>query len=51
MIFTYLVWIDYGLARLAQHSAKGMFVRLKDFSRIATRYDRMAKNFLAATVS
>ncbi|MBZ0098267.1 MAG: transposase, partial [Taibaiella sp.] len=25
-----------------------MFGRLKDFRRIATRYDRYAKNFLAA---
>jgi transposase len=25
-----------------------MFCRLKDFRRIATRYDRLAKNFLAA---
>ena len=25
-----------------------MFNRLKDFRRIATRYDRLAKNFLAA---
>jgi len=49
--FTYLDWIDCGLVRLVQHYAKGMFVRLRDFSRIATRYDRMAKDFLAATVS
>ena len=25
-----------------------MFCRLKDFRRIATRYDRLARNFLAA---
>jgi transposase len=25
-----------------------MFGRLKDFRRIATRYDRLARNFLAA---
>ena len=27
-----------------------MFVRLKDFRRIATRYDKLARNFLAAIV-
>ena len=26
-----------------------MFCRLKDFRRIATRYDKLARNFLAAT--
>jgi len=28
-----------------------MFCRLNDFRRIATRYDKLATNFLAATVS
>jgi transposase len=28
-----------------------MFCRLKDFRRVATRYDRSAANFLAAVVS
>ncbi len=27
-----------------------MFGRLKDFRRIATRYDKLARNFLAATL-
>jgi transposase len=27
-----------------------MFGRLKDFRRIATRYDRLARNYLAAVV-
>jgi transposase len=27
-----------------------MFARLKDFRRIATRYDKLARNFLAATL-
>jgi transposase len=27
-----------------------MFCRLKDFRRIATRYDKLARNFLAATM-
>jgi len=26
------------------------FCRLKDFRRIATRYDKLARNFLAATL-
>jgi transposase len=25
-----------------------MFCRLKDFSRVATRYDKLARNFLSA---
>jgi transposase len=28
--------------------AKAMFCRLKDFRRIATRYDKLARNFLSA---
>ena len=31
-----------------RNAIERMFGRLKDFRRIATRYDRMAKNFLAA---
>ena len=31
-----------------RNAIERMFARLKDFRRIATRYDRMAKNFLAA---
>jgi transposase len=31
-----------------RNAVERMFARLKDFRRIATRYDRMAKNFLAA---
>jgi transposase len=27
-----------------------MFCRLKDFRRVATRYDKLARNFLAATL-
>ena len=30
-----------------RNAIERMFGRLKDFQRIATRYDRMAKNFLA----
>jgi len=31
-----------------RHAIERMFGRLKDFRRIATRYDRLASNFLAA---
>ena len=31
-----------------RHKIENMFGRLKDFRRIATRYDRLAQNFLAA---
>ncbi|MBZ0218402.1 MAG: transposase, partial [Fimbriimonadaceae bacterium] len=31
-----------------RNAIERMFGRLKDFRRIATRYDRYAKNFLAA---
>ena len=31
-----------------RHKIENMFGRLKDFRRIATRYDRLAHNFLAA---
>ena len=31
-----------------RNAIERMFGRLKDFRRIATRYDRMSKNFLAA---
>ena len=33
---------------LRQAQDEGMFGRLKDFRRIATRYDRLANNYLAA---
>jgi transposase len=33
-------WIEPAIER--------MFCRIKDFRRIATRYDRLARNFLAA---
>ena len=32
----------------ARNAIERMFGRLKDFRRIATRYDRLARNFLAA---
>ena len=32
----------------ARNAIERMFGRLKDFRRIATRYDRLAQNFLAA---
>ena len=32
----------------ARNAIERMFCRLKDFRRIATRYDRLATNFLAA---
>jgi putative transposase len=31
-----------------RHRIENAFCRLKDFRRIATRYDRLARNFLAA---
>jgi transposase len=31
-----------------RNAIERMFCRLKDYSRIATRYDRLATNFLAA---
>ena len=34
-----------------RNAIERMFCRLKDYRRIATRYDRLASNFLAATVS
>jgi transposase len=33
-----------------RNAIERMFGRLKDFRRIATRYDRLARNFLAALV-
>jgi transposase len=33
-----------------RNAIERMFGRLKDFRRIATRYDRLAQNFLAATI-
>jgi transposase len=32
----------------ARNAIERMFCRLKDFRRVATRYDRLAVNFLAA---
>ena len=32
----------------ARNAIERMFCRLKDFRRVATRYDRLAANFLAA---
>ncbi len=34
-----------------RNAIERMFGRLKDFRRIATRYDRLAHNFLAAAVT
>jgi transposase len=31
-----------------RHRIENAFARLKDFRRIATRYDRLARNFLAS---
>jgi putative transposase len=31
-----------------RHRIENAFCRLKDFRRIATRYDRLARNFLAS---
>mgnify|MGYP003498021363 CR=1 FL=1 len=32
-----------------RHRIENMFSRLKDWRRIATRYDKLARNFLATT--
>ena len=32
-----------------RHKIENFFCRLKDYRRIATRYDKLARNFLAAT--
>jgi transposase len=36
------------ISGIARNAIERMFCRLKDFRRIATRYDRLAANFLAA---
>jgi transposase len=36
------------LLQLSRNAIERMFCRLKDFRRVATRYDRAASNFLAA---
>ncbi|HWX48399.1 MAG TPA: transposase [Roseomonas sp.] len=46
-------WVDapvsYGLRKTLRNNAiERMFCRLTDFRRIATRYDKLATNFLAA---
>ena len=33
-----------------RHKIENYFCRIKDWRRIATRYDKLARNFLAATV-
>jgi len=33
----------------ANHKIENYFCRIKDWRRIATRYDKLARNFLAAT--
>lgn len=41
--------ITYGKARYRdRHLVENAFCRLKDFRRIATRYDNLGRNFLAA---
>lgn len=40
---------DHALYRL-RNLIERMFARLKDFRRIATRYDKLARNFLAGVV-
>ena len=44
------VWKNCFSPRLYRHrnAIERMFGRLKDFRRVATRYDRLARNFLAA---
>lgn len=43
--------IPYNKAAYRQRNLiERMFARLKDFRRIATRYDKLARNFLAATL-
>jgi len=43
--------IPYDLTAYRQRNLiERMFGRLKDFRRIATRYDKLARNFLAATL-
>ena len=34
-----------------RHKIENYFCRIKDWRRIATRYDKLARNFLAATAS
>ena len=42
--------IDYDKTRYRdRHLIENAFCRLKDFRRIATRYDKLARNFLSAT--
>jgi transposase len=33
-----------------RHKIENFFCRVKDWRRIATRYDKLARNFLAATL-
>jgi len=35
-------------SQIKRHRIENAFCRLKDFRRIATRYDRLARNFLAS---
>ena len=37
-----------GCARKGRNVIERCFCRLKDFRRVATRYDKLARNFLAA---
>ncbi|ESX64456.1 hypothetical protein X759_31160 [Mesorhizobium sp. LSHC420B00] len=40
--------VEIELAFADRNAIERMFCRIKDFRRIATRYDRLARNFLAA---
>jgi transposase len=45
---TYKAWCPKRIYR-RRHRIENFFCRIKDWRRIATRYDKLATNFLAAT--
>jgi transposase len=44
-------WMGSTKAYKQRHRIENVFCRLKDFRRIATRYDKLARNFLASSAS
>ncbi len=40
--------MQWALARLPERIVEAMFCQLKDFRRVATRYDKLARNYRSA---
>jgi transposase len=45
-----IIVVSKALHRRRRHKIENYFCRIKDWRRIATRYDKLARNFLAAAV-